>query len=110
MTWLYSSSKKKVDAGKQRLINRATNRKAYTPYMKNRINKIKTQKDLNEVNKELAAVIFTMEREKVVLEREARALGVYTNVKNNINNYDGLRGTFIKIRNSFTKIIRNRKK
>ncbi len=51
-----------------------------------------------------------MEREKVVLEREARALGVYTNVKNNINNYDGLRGTFIKIRNSFTKIIRNRKK
>ncbi len=46
MTWLYSSSKKKVDAGKQRLINRATNRKAYTPYMKNRINKIKTQKDL----------------------------------------------------------------
>ena len=39
---------------------------------------------LKEVNGELTAVIFTTRREKEALEREARFLGIYTNVKNKI--------------------------
>jgi len=109
MTFPFSFSKKKIVEGKKKLINVATNSKAYTPYMKIRINKIKTQKDLNEVNRELTAVTFTMKREMKVLEKEARELGIYTNVKNKINNYDGLRGSFFNIRKAFVIALRNKK-
>ena len=64
---------------------------------------------LKEVNGELTAVIFTTRREKEALEREARFLGIYTNVKNKINNHDSTGGSFISIRNSFKKYIQNKK-
>ena len=109
MTSLFSSSKKKIEGGKQKLIKTATNDKAYTPYMKGRINKIKTIKNIKMVSDELNAVIFVMKREMKVLEKEARELGIYTNVKNQINNYNGLRGSFFNIRKAFVTALRNKK-
>ena len=107
MGWFTSSTN--ISQGKRNLINRAEDKKVYTPYMRNRINKIKTMSQLKEVNGELTAVIFTTRREKEALEREARFLGIYTNVKNKINNHDSTRGSFISIRNSFKKCIQNKK-
>ena len=105
----FSSRQKKLEEGKHKLINAATNGKAYTPYMKGRINNIKNTKNLKVVNDEIKAVIFMMKRETKVLEKEARELGIYTNVKNQINNYNGLRGSFLNIRKSFVTALRNKK-
>ncbi len=107
MGWFTSSTR--ISNGKRNLINRAENKKVYTPYMRNRINKIKTTAQLKEVNDELTAVIFTTRREKEALEKEARFLGIYTDVKNKINNHDSTRKSFINIRNSFKTYVRNKK-
>ena len=109
MTFPFSSSKKKIEEGKQQLIKAATNGKAYTPYMKGRINNIKKIKNIKMVNDEIKTVIFMTKREMKVLEKEARELGIYTNVKNQINNYNGLRGSFLNIRKAFVTAIRMKK-
>ena len=107
MGWFTSSAN--ISQGKRNLINRAEDKKVYTPYMRNRINKIKTAAQLKEVSGELTAVIWGARKEKETLENEARMLGIYTNFKNKINNHDSTRGSFISIRNSFKKYIQNKK-
>ena len=98
-----------ISQGKRNLINRAEDKKVYTPYMRNRINKIKTMSQLKEVHAELTGVIWGTRKEKEALEREARFLGIYTNVKNKINNHDSTAGSYANIRNSFKKYVQNKK-
>lgn len=107
MGWFSSSNK--ISEGKKNLIDMATKEKVYTQYMKNRIDKIKTSSQLKEVIGELTAVIFQTKREKEVLEREARFLGVYTCVKGKIHSHDSTRQSFLDIRNSFKTYVRNKK-
>ena len=56
MGWFTSSAN--ISQGKRNLINRAEDKKVYTPYMRNRINKIKTAAQLKEFSGELTAVIW----------------------------------------------------
>jgi hypothetical protein len=107
MSWFTSSAG--ISRGKRNLINRAEDKKVYTPYMRNRINKIKTAAQLKEVSGELTGVIWGARKEKETLENEARMLGIYTNFKNKINNHDSTRGSFFNIRQSIRKYARNKK-
>jgi hypothetical protein len=107
MGWFTSSAG--ISRGKRNLINRAEDKKVYTPYMRNRINKIKTAAQLKEVSGELTAVIWGARKEKETLENEARMLGIYTNFKNKINNHDSTIGSFSNIRQSIRKYARNKK-
>ena len=107
MGWFTSSAG--ISRGKRNLINRAEDKKVYIPYMRNRINKIKTAAQLKEVSGELTAVIWGARKEKETLENEARMLGIYTNFKNKINNHDSTIGSFSNIRQSIRKYARNKK-